>query len=354
MKVVVLEVKGKKALVMAEDGSFRRIRCRYPLYVGQVLELGRPERAPAWVAIPATLSLTAVLFLLLFFLPRSLGGPVAYATLDINPSLEFGLGRRGEVKSAQGLDPEGMRVLADTDVRGWPLSQAVEVVVERAREEGYVRPGGRIILALAPSGAVPLGGEIEREFQRAREVAGRWGKREELRVIGVASKDPGAREEARKRKLSLGLYLVEKAVPPAAPGSVSEPGSVPVPVPRDLRPVLEGKPGRPGGGRGEKPRGDRSVVPVLEDEEAGPGERSRSESGEAAAGGEVEDGAPGSGERKRGHAEGGRLGEEKRKEQKDMGEGSEWKDRKGDFGDDHSGSREKREKGKDEKGEKED
>jgi hypothetical protein len=343
MKGVVLEVRGKKALVMAEDGSFRRIRCRYPLYVGQVLELGRPERAPAWVAIPAALSLTAVLFLL-FFLPRSLGGPVAYATLDINPSLEFGLGSRGEVKSAQGLDPEGVRVLANTDVRGLPLSRAVEEVVERAKEEGYVRPGGRIILALAPSRAVPLGGEIEREFQRAREVAGRWGQKEELRVIGVASEDPGAREEARKRKLSLGLYLVEKAVSPAVPGGVSEPGSAPVPVPRDLRPALEEKPGRPGGGRERKERPGRSVVPVLEDEGTGPGERSGGEDGKTGGGGAFEEGAPGSEDRKTGRTEGERLDEEKKREQKDMGEGGERREEKGDSGDDRSGSREKRDK----------
>ncbi len=290
MKGIVLEVRGKKALVMAEDGSFRWIRCRYPLYVGQAVEL-EPERVPFWMAVPAALSVTAVLFLL-FFLPRSLGKPVAYATLDINPSVEFGLDGRGRVSTAEGLDPEGGRVLKGVEVRGWPLSRAVEAVVERSREEGYLRPGGRIILALAPRRPAPLGEEVEREFRQAREVARKWARKEDLRVAEVVSPDPRAREEARKRKLSLGLYLVESA---GAAGNLAPPAPRMEPE-REPGPPLE--PGRP---PEEKRKPDRRRidpgVPVLEAPDSPEREGEAGGSREQEDGSRRDSGAPDSRER---------------------------------------------------------
>ncbi|MFC3773348.1 anti-sigma factor domain-containing protein [Paenibacillus sp. GCM10012303] len=143
---IVMEMTDSDVVVMTPDGQFKKIpRSGRVCQVGEEILFSTPPirlKRPVW---SITFALTAaVLFCIVLF--TGLGGKlegvkpiVAYVTLDINPSVEFGIDKDNEVQEARGLNDEGIKLLEDLLLTGKPLVTATETLMQRVEQEGYFK-----------------------------------------------------------------------------------------------------------------------------------------------------------------------------------------------------------------------
>jgi len=74
--------------------------------------------------------------------------PVAYLSLDINPSVELGVNAFGKVVTAEGCNEDGQAILADTDVTGSTVEDAVQCLILSADCKGYIAADGSCVISL--------------------------------------------------------------------------------------------------------------------------------------------------------------------------------------------------------------
>jgi len=74
--------------------------------------------------------------------------PVAYVSLDINPSVELGVNAFGKVVTAEGYNEDGQTVLADTDVKGSTVEDAIQSLILSADDKGYIADDGSTVISL--------------------------------------------------------------------------------------------------------------------------------------------------------------------------------------------------------------
>lgn len=217
-KALVLKTYNDGILVLTAQGEFRRLKKRPPLpQPGEEIEL-QPASWARWLP----LALAAVLMLAAILPLRSLAlRPAAYIALDINPSLGLTVGRSGTVKSAEGLNADGARLLREVQVVGKPPAVAVEALVRQAALDGYLadRPEDLVVVTrvdLDGGSAVPLG-DLEAAVRRALEETGQDA------FVAVEEAKPSELMEARNGNISLNkLRLLKKLTPGASKNQLQQ------------------------------------------------------------------------------------------------------------------------------------
>ncbi len=144
MKAVVVELKGRKAVIMRSDGELRIIKdqgydigCEFDtdeLPQTAVYHTARIYRfAPVLAAAAAFIVLVS-------------GGIYTYATpfglvsLDVNPSIEYTINRYDRVLSVEAVNDEGEDIVSAIDTKGLVNSRigdAIDTTVEEIRKAGY-------------------------------------------------------------------------------------------------------------------------------------------------------------------------------------------------------------------------
>lgn len=74
--------------------------------------------------------------------------PVAYISMDINPSVELGLNFVNRVVSVEGVNEDGEALIDKTNISNMSAEDAVEVLVEEATKKGYINEDGSSVVAL--------------------------------------------------------------------------------------------------------------------------------------------------------------------------------------------------------------
>lgn len=74
--------------------------------------------------------------------------PVSYLSLDINPSIEFGINAFNKVVSAEGYNDDGRTVLNGLDVNGTNIEEAVSTVIKSAARNGFIDNDGSTVVSL--------------------------------------------------------------------------------------------------------------------------------------------------------------------------------------------------------------
>ncbi len=179
---LVLERRDNRVIVMTRVGEFREIplRGRIPS-VGE--EIGLPSRWIAWLTGPdrmqkawqkagarraAAAVLAASLVLGLLWLPSSPfnlaemvaeAKTVAYITVDINPSVEMGIGKEHQVLVARGLNKEGKKILAGLSLAGLDVRTATRRLTDAAIRLGYLGRAGKnaVVITVTPNVAARAG-----------------------------------------------------------------------------------------------------------------------------------------------------------------------------------------------------
>lgn len=68
--------------------------------------------------------------------------PVAYVSMDINPSVELGVNAFEKVVSVEAYNEDGEKILKDTDLVKSNIDDAVSIVISNAISQGYINEDG--------------------------------------------------------------------------------------------------------------------------------------------------------------------------------------------------------------------
>lgn len=74
--------------------------------------------------------------------------PVAYISMDINPSVELGLNFMDRVVSLEGVNKDGRELITEIEFKNMTAEEAVQRLVEEADNKGYFEEDGSSVVAL--------------------------------------------------------------------------------------------------------------------------------------------------------------------------------------------------------------
>ncbi|SMB98857.1 Anti-sigma factor N-terminus [Thermanaeromonas toyohensis ToBE] len=228
---LVLEIRGKEAIVLTPQGEFRRVRVPQPFpSIGEEIMLP-PASSWTWARMKFAATAVALVFLAWglsrIFSPGILARqqPAFYVAIDINPSLELVLNTQEKVMEANSLNTDGKVLLEGLNLRGQDVQDALRTLAKVALEKGYLRPGeeGFLLVSVVP------GKETEEGIEAGDRLAGRLAKvaEEVLRaervepVVKAGTFKVELRKQAARLGLSPGKYaLFLKALEAGLPVTV--------------------------------------------------------------------------------------------------------------------------------------
>ena len=137
---IVLEVRRGRAVVLS-DGRFVRMPSAAGWDVGEEVWVPPPHasawRARTWTAVAGGTAIAVTAGTLLWS-SLAAAQTVAVVSVDLNPSVQFGVNAGGRVTSATAETTDGNRLLQGVHWQGQPVQQAIATVVRRAVADGYV------------------------------------------------------------------------------------------------------------------------------------------------------------------------------------------------------------------------
>ena len=206
IKGVVVESRGREAVILTRDGEFRKIRVKAPVEVGEEIERRQ------WCREILLYSAAAVVLFLFSIQIASFFTVCAYASVEINPGIEMGFNRWERVVTTRGLDKEGENLLETLNLRGYKVDKAVELVIAQSTARGYITPDkGEVVMAVVPLNQTgeKVGQELVPRLQdRAVQVVEDKGISPE--VVRAVKASPQDREQALEKSTGPGTYLLDK------------------------------------------------------------------------------------------------------------------------------------------------
>lgn len=153
VKGLILEETGEDVILLTRDGEFLQLPAKgYSLSSDMEVEIKVPYKRRFPFVLSAACA-AAVLFITfaLYLIQPALAVPEAYLALDINPSIVFSLNKNAVVIAAKPGNEDGERILESLEIEGAAVLEAMEAVMEAAKNENYLAVGrdNVIIIALA-------------------------------------------------------------------------------------------------------------------------------------------------------------------------------------------------------------
>lgn len=211
MKGIVMDIKRKYVIVMSNDGGFYRARKEETFGVGkEILFTPLPEKSQLfsfsnWKVKISSVAAACTVFggILFAVIPRAV--PVyAYASIDINPSVEFSVGTNWAVIKTTFTNKDGKELLSTLpNMQGEPIDVALDQIISAARKEGKLQDKGDVwitsVLANQNQPEAPVINELKR-LQAELET------KEKVQIqVGTTTKK--IRNDAEQLGISPGKYV---------------------------------------------------------------------------------------------------------------------------------------------------
>jgi hypothetical protein len=139
LKAVVLEKNGTLLTVLSSDGMFKKLRHKGPVEVGEEIQISTANPVPVWRVGASVAAIFIMVFMGLFgwnaFQPQT---AVAMLSVDINPSLQLTLDRKGRVLELESLNPDAVQLLAGLPLKGEPWREALSQIIEQSVKLHYL------------------------------------------------------------------------------------------------------------------------------------------------------------------------------------------------------------------------
>lgn len=210
---VILELKGKKAILMTSTCDFITISRRPEMFVGQQLDLSnyllpRKTNPMRYFAIAGIFVLIFCSVLFYQFLKPS--SVFAYVDIDINPSLELSIDKKANVIKVKALNSDAEGLIKNISLENKSLTSAVRIIIEESHSKGFIQPDTKnavLISASIKSGNEKVLDGIVSELQKTDFKAGT--KSIKAEVIKV---EATKRTEAVKNNISMGRYKLYEEI----------------------------------------------------------------------------------------------------------------------------------------------
>jgi hypothetical protein len=165
LKAVIVDIKGKYAIALSEQGEFIKIRNNKKYRVGCETNVSSVVQFNA-ISPVRVASIAAAFFLIVGLWCYSYAMPYAYISMDINPSVELVVNIYDRIIGAEGINEDGERLLSSGGYKNKKLSDGVEVLIDSAVKEKYLKENQANAVVLAVSSkdrgkAEKIGKEIE-------------------------------------------------------------------------------------------------------------------------------------------------------------------------------------------------
>lgn len=212
MKAVVVEIKGKHAVVLSKSGEFIKVRNTGNLNVGYEVDI--PSKVIDF-NIRAAYKIASIAAILIMIFGVSFGVysynlPYSYVNVDINPSLEITVNMYNRIIDVKALNTDGEKLLHDGSYKNYDLNEGVKNILESAVEEGYIKAGesNAVMLTVAGQDSKKVLKIQEEVANAAKETLKEDIIDTDVIVENLALK---RRDEAQKLGISPGkLLLIEK------------------------------------------------------------------------------------------------------------------------------------------------
>lgn len=156
-------------------------------------------------------SIAAVFVFAFLGVYRYLKTPVAYISLDINPSVELGVNALNNVVTVEGVNKDGQAILEGQDLINADITDAVNQLIDSAAEKDYIKDDGTSIISItAESNDENKAEELTNICEQA--VNGSMNKNEVTALIYKDCSDLSLRTEAKKLGISPGKFKLIKTV----------------------------------------------------------------------------------------------------------------------------------------------
>lgn len=165
-KGIVMEADSGTITILTSQGEFLSIPWsqKFLPEIGSEIEFTLPQiekrvfQPRFLIALAASLVLFILTVPLLsgLLLPGS-GQVVAFVSVDINPSIEFGINEKGRVLVAEGLNEDGIRLLENLKLINVEITEAVEIVASEAIKRDYLNKAkeNNVVITVSNSEKVP-------------------------------------------------------------------------------------------------------------------------------------------------------------------------------------------------------
>lgn len=146
MKAIIVEIKGKYAAVLSDDGVVSKIKNR-SFYLGQEIVIKNNSNKLIRIAASAAAAI------MIFVTPAwAYLTPYSYVSLDVNPSFEFSINRFDRVLTVKAVNDDGEELSKNIDISGLKnkeIQSAVRSVLNELKNQGYIIEGeeGGVIVA---------------------------------------------------------------------------------------------------------------------------------------------------------------------------------------------------------------
>ena len=136
--------------------------------------------------------------------------PVAYVSMDINPSVELGVNAFDKVVSVEAYNDDGKKIIEGTDLRNYHIDNAISTLVSHAISDGYIKEDGSSVIEITTSTDKD---KIAIKFEESlKEVANETLDNNDVEAdIETDNVALARRDEARKLGITPGkLNLIQK------------------------------------------------------------------------------------------------------------------------------------------------
>lgn len=151
MKAIIVEVKGKYAIALNSSGEFIKIKNNeYKLGYEYDLTSYRNNAMKSFMKIA---SVAAAFFIVLgmSYGTYSYSKPYSYVDIDINPSIELTVNKFDRIISSKAYNEDGKKLLTGFNINNIKLQEGVEVLLDKAIEQGYIKQNTENAVILAVS-----------------------------------------------------------------------------------------------------------------------------------------------------------------------------------------------------------
>lgn len=213
MKGIIVDRKGRHAVLLTGDGSFIKIRNKAHFIIGHEIEFQKPYLAGTGLA--AKISSIAAVFLLALGLGCGVYSytlPYSYVDLDINPSIELTANVFDIIIGTETFNEDGARLLKNHKVNFKKLDVGIEELVDSAIQQGYLksRTENAVLLTIISKDEKKKE-KLEKYMDNAAKKALENGKIESALVSQQTNSDK--HDAAKDMGISPGkLTLIEKAM----------------------------------------------------------------------------------------------------------------------------------------------
>lgn len=141
MKGIIAQIEGKYAVVLAQDGSFRKVRAKPYMETGIEIDMDQPAgklQNTRLVMKVTSIAAAALLTLGAGYGAYSYAMPYSYVHLDINPSVELTANVYDRIIKAEALNEDGRKLLEGSSLKFSRIETCVSDLLDIAVEKGYL------------------------------------------------------------------------------------------------------------------------------------------------------------------------------------------------------------------------